>query len=462
MLQIQDIIHQALVSEDEIKNRLKHPFDTGYLKPRPELKIVSYTIAAFFLKNRQPKIIGIYGAPKTGKTILLWHTMTFVFKNHTREIYFFDVEKLSALNISPVQLADYLIEKLPDNKRLIVFDNAHFDKSWAEVAKQLHEKFEKTFVIFAGNQLLVTGITENIADKLYMLELPPLHFPTYLNLKYGSELKEHKQVAQALQAVLFQSKDAKQVIENLEQFKPVINSYFGEIVNLPAKLPRYLKYHNLADYLAVDSQDFALDRLSDSVEEAVFKNARLLGLQPTVLELMRKILYSNAVDPDGKQTGEMTRDNEIAQNALENLQLLQIFNTVYPFSRLNDGLSQYPARHYYYSPNLRMSLLRQLRLDSNELFAGKIYEDIIVQYLKQLMSDTVFYLPQEQGRSAFVIDDFVEKPVLVYFGDYEPETYGIDFRYKIKLSEKTTLPALQDDTVTLPLSWFLTLAGYLI
>ncbi len=463
MMQLQDIISKGLVTENEIKQQLKNPFDNGYLRPRPELKIISYTIASFFLKQRQPRVTGIYGPRFSGKTTFLWHIMTLVFKHYTREIYFFDAENIKALGYSLDDIASYFEAKPDSKKRLIVIDNIHV-LDWSKPLENLYNSLENTFFVIAGNPLLVTQLTDNIADKLYLLSLPALHFSTYLNVKYGTELPEHKEVAQVLQQALFDSDSTQQMQQLISQIEPKIKSYFAQIVNLPKKLERYSQYHNLAAYVLLDNRDYALEGLNKAYQLALYKDATKYA-DSGQIDLMQKIIYA-CVTADFASLKNISEDLKIdaeeLEKAMDLLVTLDLMTSVYPYLRQGNGdFGQFGPYLTFVSPNIRLAIAQKLRIDA-QYPQNRLYNDLILQLLKQLFADSVFYLPQNNNQLAFVVDDFVKGPVMLKLTGFDADTYGIDFRYIVELDPQRTQPVFEDKKVIFPLTWFLILVGYMI
>ena len=115
------------------------------------------------------------------------------------------------------------------------------------------------------------------------------------------------------------------------------------------------------------------------------------------------------------------------------------------------------------SPSIRMALLLQVFNEVSNEYLAKLYEDVVVMYLKRLFSDSIlsFSSYTKEQNPDFIIET-CENPILLEVGINKKTTRQISkskivYRYGIVINTKINTISLKDNTVFLPLNWFLLL-----
>jgi predicted AAA+ superfamily ATPase len=119
---------------------------------------------------------------------------------------------------------------------------------------------------------------------------------------------------------------------------------------------------------------------------------------------------------------------------------------------------------FFMSPSLRRALLTTMYGQNlPDQFRSKLMEDIIVMYLRRILTDGVisFTTGNNEINPDFVIETR-EKPILLEIGTSKTTTRqikqsNINYRYGVLVSNGITSPNLTGDCIQIPLSWFLLL-----
>ncbi|HRI28270.1 MAG TPA: hypothetical protein PK715_09470, partial [Chitinophagales bacterium] len=84
-------LENTLVSKTAIESRLTHPI-TKLRYPTRLVYVLLKKYADDFLKSgSEPRFVSLAGLRGVGKTTLLWQTANYIYQNHHKKIYFFNV-----------------------------------------------------------------------------------------------------------------------------------------------------------------------------------------------------------------------------------------------------------------------------------------------------------------------------------------------------------------------------------
>jgi len=154
--------------------------------------------------------------------------------------------------------------------------------------------------------------------------------------------------------------------------------------------------------------------------------------------------------------------NEINE-LIDILSKAELLNVLLPFGGLNAKIVK-NKKAFFMSPSLRRALLTTLYGQNLPVqFRSKLIEDIIVLYLKRILTDVVvsYTTGYNESNPDFVIETR-EKPILLEIGTSKTSTKqikksNINYRYGIVVSNGITEPNYKGDCLQLPLSWLLLL-----
>jgi predicted AAA+ superfamily ATPase len=139
------------------------------------------------LEERQ--ILIITGLRRVGKTTLLYQTIEELLKTlDPFRIVYFSFEESSA---SPKEVLEHyekrvLKKPLEEAGRVLVFfDEIQYAKNWPSVLKRFYDLYPnlKFFISGSSSLLLSKGAVEKLAGRFFFLELKPLTFSEFLDMK---------------------------------------------------------------------------------------------------------------------------------------------------------------------------------------------------------------------------------------------------------------------------------------
>jgi len=144
------------------------------------------------LEERQ--ILILTGLRRVGKTTLMYQTVEELLKtlDPFKILYFSFEESL----VSPKDVLEYyekrvLKKPLEDAGRVFVFfDEIQYARDWPSVLKQFYDLYPniKFFISGSSSLLLSKGAMEKLAGRFFFVELKPLTFSEFLNMKgFGKE-----------------------------------------------------------------------------------------------------------------------------------------------------------------------------------------------------------------------------------------------------------------------------------
>lgn len=94
MVELQQIFENSKLTEERIYANLMHPIlNSVDYKPRDVFFEIKDIAISFFKNTSLIRMIGLTGLRGTGKTTLLWQSADYIYKNFTRNIYFFHLVK---------------------------------------------------------------------------------------------------------------------------------------------------------------------------------------------------------------------------------------------------------------------------------------------------------------------------------------------------------------------------------
>jgi hypothetical protein len=152
---------------------------------------------------------------------------------------------------------------------------------------------------------------------------------------------------------------------------------------------------------------------------------------------------------------------------IESLHKAEILNILRPYGGIDSKLTK-NKKIYFMSPTLRLTLLNQIyKQNIPESSLSKIYEDIVVLYLKKTINNELlsFVTNGNNIKPDFVIETN-NKPIIVEVGTHKISSTQINsiskkinFRYGIIISQGFDEIQIEIDKklIKLPLKWFLLL-----
>ena len=117
MTELQQILENSKLSAEKIEANLLHPvLDTTDYKPRDFFDEITDISDNYFNKKSAIRMIGLAGLRGVGKTTLLWQAADYIYKNYTKNIYFFHLGSLKKFDIGVNELHEAIEKYLADGK----------------------------------------------------------------------------------------------------------------------------------------------------------------------------------------------------------------------------------------------------------------------------------------------------------------------------------------------------------
>ncbi|MCX8176483.1 MAG: AAA family ATPase, partial [Candidatus Bathyarchaeota archaeon] len=130
-------LENTKVSKSAIESRLTHPFTKLKYPTRLAYVLLRKYANDFFKSGSEPRLVSLAGLRGVGKTTLLWQTAYYIYNNHHKNIYFFNVNILKNLDVD-LHIALEEFQRLIIKKRFneltepitLLFDEVHDDDNW--------------------------------------------------------------------------------------------------------------------------------------------------------------------------------------------------------------------------------------------------------------------------------------------------------------------------------------------
>ncbi|NLA24119.1 MAG: AAA family ATPase, partial [Bacteroidales bacterium] len=154
-------LENTIISKPAIDSRLTHPI-TKFRYPTRHVYVLLRKYAKDFLNlGTEPRFISLAGLRGVGKTTLLWQTANYIYSNHHKNIYFFNINILKNLGID-LHIALEEFQRHIIKKRFnelsepitLLFDEVHDDKNWSKTLKILYDEARTAFILCTGSSAL--------------------------------------------------------------------------------------------------------------------------------------------------------------------------------------------------------------------------------------------------------------------------------------------------------------------
>jgi hypothetical protein len=228
----------------------------------------------------------------------------------------------------------------------------------------------------------------------------------------------------------------------------------------------YISYQNIPNFLFFKDKYTITDSILDLFKRVILED--IPKLKPTFTDyikidrLVLRLAGSDEINPE-KLSGIIgVKQNEINE-LIDILAKAELLNVLLPYGGLDTKIFK-NKKAFFMSPSLRRALLTTMYGQNlPDQFRSKLMEDIIVMYLRRVLTDGVisFTTGNNESNPDFVIETR-EKPILLEIGTSKTTTKqikqsNVNYRYGVLISNGITSPNLTGDCIQMPLSWFLLL-----
>ena len=474
-------LENTRVTKSAIEGRLTHPITKLRYPPRLVHTLLKQYADDFFRNGYEPRFVSLAGLRGVGKTTLLWQVAHHIFLNHHKNVYFFNVNTLKNLGID-LHIALEAFQKSILKKRFselsepvtLLFDEIHDDDKWSKTLKILYDEARTAFILCTGSSALLLNQTADLARRMRIEKIYPFCFCEYITAKtYMVDAKKavfsEKGLSNELKEAIFYSEAPQDVFQKIETIQNRVVEYFNKvdyILPLKGLWQEYLNFHNIPNFLFFKDKYIINDSILDLFKRVIFED--IPKLKPSFTDfakierLLLRLAGSDEINPEKLSHVIGVKQNEINE-LIDILNKAELINVLLPYGGLDTKIVK-NKKAFFMSPSLRSALLSTLYGQNlPDQFRSKLIEDMIVMYLKSVMSDGVIsYLTGSNEANPDFVIETRELPILLEIGTSKTSTRQIkqskvNNRYGLLVSNGIFLPNITGDCIQIPLSWFLLL-----
>jgi predicted AAA+ superfamily ATPase len=426
-------------------------------------------------------MIALSGLRGVGKTTLMWQTADYIYKNHTKKIFFISVDDLNRLNATLYDVINVLEKDIfhcslneLDSRVMIMIDEVHEAKEWQKDIKILYERGKKLFVLTTGSSALLLHSSSDLASRWTFMKIFPFKFPEFILGKSWLNNPANiqfpiKGLSGKLKKIFFYSSDYREIRDAINLLKEEIIDYLtgsekiiGESIN--SLIDEYISYHNIARFLPLANKTLIIERVLSLFERILLKD--IPQINTDFFEIYNRILFRLALS-DEINFHSLSKDFKIKETDIEKiittLNNAEILNVFLPHGgiRTRTGGNK---KAFFMSPSLRRSLYARIYGDKlKEDLRAKLYEDIFAMYLKKNLSEGMVSYGFGKKKNPDFIIETMDSPVLMEIGINKTNTMQIksypNYRYGIIINSKINQMKFDNSNriIFIPLSWALLL-----
>ncbi|HRK28506.1 MAG TPA: AAA family ATPase [Chitinophagales bacterium] len=476
-------LENTLVSKTAIESRLTHPI-TKLRYPTRLVYVLLKKYADDFLKSgSEPRFVSLAGLRGVGKTTLLWQTANYIYQNHHKKIYFFNVNTLKNLG-TDLHIALEAFQRHIIKKRFnelsepitLLFDEIHDEDNWSKTLKILYDEARTAFILCTGSSALLLNQTADLARRMRIEKIYPFKFIEFVAAKTymennGKMVYPARGLSSGLKEALFYGETPEEVFRKINEYESAVKIYLNKInsingLQLKNLWQGYINYQNIPNFLFFKDKYTITDSILDLFKRVILED--IPKIKPTFADftkierLILRLAGSDEINPE-KLAGVIgVKQNEINE-LIDILAKAELLNVLLPFGGLDTKIVK-NKKAFFMSPSLRRALLSTLYGQNlPDHFSSKLIEDIIVMYLRRALTDGIisFLSGNDEVNPDFVIETR-DKPILLEIGTGKTSLKQltkskVKYRYGLLISNGITEPTLKGDCIQIPLSWFLLL-----
>lgn len=342
-------------------------------------------------------------------------------------------------------------------------------KNWNSNAKNLALTLDLVKKQKNNDEYLLSSLNKAIDDYKFLIE----EVSKKSNYSY-------KEIGNRLMKILFFSGDIEELTTEIDKIKSEILLFFSknkDPYNLDEDklLFQYINYHNIPRFLTIDNTEQIYERALEMFEKILqvdipkwYTVSNKESIISSVRKLLIRLAFSKEVQIEKlcSDTGCRKEEVELLITVLKKSEVLNEFKY---FGNINSKLNKV-SKTFFMSPTLRLSLREKYeRHDITPTLQGILNEEIVAMYLKRLFSEGdvsfMFSTKKEKKNVDFVIEtrkQTDDKVILLEVKSNKKDISQISqsevqYRYGILVCTEAKDYSIIDNTLVIPLSWFLLL-----
>ncbi len=340
-------------------------------------------------------------------------------------------------------------------------------KKWNSNAKNLALTLDLVKKQKNNDEYLLSSLSKAIDDYKFLIE----EVSKKSNYSY-------KEIGNRLMKILFFSGDIEELTTEIDKIKSEILLFFSknkDPYNLDENelLFQYINYHNIPRFLTIDNTEQIYERALEMFEKILqvdipkwYTVSNKESIISSVRKLLIRLAFSKEVQIEKlcSDTGCRKEEVELLITVLKKSEVLNEFKY---FGNINSKLNKV-SKTFFMSPTLRLSLREKYeRHDITPTLQGILNEEIVAMYLKRLFSEGdvsfMFSTKKEKKNVDFVIEtrkQTDDKLILLEVKSNKKDISQISqsevqYRYGILVCTEARDYSIINNTLVIPLSWFL-------
>ncbi len=384
---------------------------------------LSMHIQNYLKGNASVRWLVIPGFRGVGKTTLLAQ-LYYAINNPNAHKLFLSVDEM--VQILGVSLADVLrvyeellgsvFERL-DKPVLLFLDEVHYDPKWAITLKTIYDRSRMIFMITTGSSALTIQQNSDVVRRAFTEKLYPMSFTEYMKIKYGKF--EDPGLSSSIRTVIYDSRDAPEVIQELQPLESRVRKYWLDIDRL--EIERYMRYGTLPFTVRLQNEGLAYDQIKKIIDRIVGMDVMQLGrFASEVTARIPEILYIISASEVVSITN-MAKDLGLSRNTLADvldvLEKTELLVRVYPFGAHGSQVKK-PSKYLFASPAFRSMYYNLIGNTINKKdYLGKLFEDTVGLYLRKYAINKHGSLTYDtaQGGADFIVH-FINDNIILEAG----------------------------------------------
>lgn len=297
-------------------------------KPLPQYKRPLFGKIAW-----QERLLGVVGFRGVGKTTLLLQYKQEHFKN-TEDCLYVSADNI---RVSHVGLYEIAREFFHLGGQVLLIDEVHKYKNWAQEIKNIYDTFTTGKVIISGSSLIdiLQGKTD-LSRRLVSYELPGLSFREYLNLTCGKNF-DPTSLADLLEKHVDQTRKISKQFRVLKYFQKFLQN-------------GYYPFH-------LEGENTYQEKLQNIIEKVLYEDIPSVhNLKPDSVVQLKKIINliatSQPFTPNiEKMSSQLNLSKEYVYHYIDYLERAKLLSSLAHPSK-GYQLVRKPAKLYLENPNL--------------------------------------------------------------------------------------------------------------
>lgn len=464
----QFLLNQIAQSTSQIHSLTLDINNNSYPKRQLVFKIEEY-IKNYQQKKTDSRWIVIPGLRGVGKTTLLAQVYENLDCSQDNKLFVSLDELKNVLRVGLVDLLDTYEEILGNSFEALkssvylFLDEVQYEEDWAVILKTIYDRTRKVFIICSGSSALLLQTNADIGRRSDIMKLYPLSFTEYRLIKFGKDINEN--LGNNIKEAIFNSNDATQVYTKLKALQKDVTKEW--IINR-MELDKYIKYGTLPFAIGLEEGNVysKIKRIFDTIRTKDIPQVK--KFDPDTVEKIGAILYALS-SSDVVGLNKFGRTMNVAENTIRDLfevfVLSELLIKVKPYAS-HFGQVKRPSKYLFLSSAYRSMFFNAFgSIMTYDQYKGRLLEDIVALYLHKILDlslGAILNYDMVQGGADYIVRFVNEKKIAIEVG-YGTKGFmqvrntmkRIDCAYGISLSQSTLALGDTNNSVSIPLEYFL-------